>query len=186
MSWDVSWEVRWDVSGADAVAVSDRGEPLHMGVEKLGERRRLRVAQLRELLGSGLDGTVVLAQLGAGRHRVNSGRVTLGGERRRELPRVGTSRGLEPRADPLGELRGAAAGEFTDRVVTAVFGEEAERARRQFVVRGRPGRVTGIGERVVLGRTTATALRLRRYPRDARADGSGGTHGVEVTTYPCR
>ena len=66
--------------GADAVAVGDGGEPLNVGVEQLGECRRLGVAQLRELLRDRLHGAVVLAQLGAGGDGMDRRGVALGGE----------------------------------------------------------------------------------------------------------
>jgi hypothetical protein len=177
----------WYVCGANAIAVSDGREPLDVGVEQLGQCFRLGIAQLRELLGGGLYGAVMLAELGAGGDRVNRGRVTLGRERSREIAGVSCFSGgaLEAGAHPLGKLRGAAAGELSDRILTAVLGQETERTRRQFVVRGRSSSMTGIGERVVLGRPPATPLGLGGHPRGARADGSGGAHGVEMTA-DCR
>ena len=53
------------VGGAGAVAVDDRGQPLHVGAQDLGERLALGLAQLRELLGDVRHRAVVLADLHA-------------------------------------------------------------------------------------------------------------------------
>ena len=51
------------VRGAGAVSVDDRGQPLHVGTQYLGERLPLGLAQLRELLGDVRYRTVMLAEL---------------------------------------------------------------------------------------------------------------------------
>ena len=49
--------------GAGAVSVDDRGQPLHVGTQHLGERFPLGLAQFRELLGDMRHRAVVLAEL---------------------------------------------------------------------------------------------------------------------------
>jgi hypothetical protein len=49
-----------DVRSACAVAVDNRGEPLHVGAEDLCECLALGLAQLREFLGDVRDRTVML------------------------------------------------------------------------------------------------------------------------------
>ena len=49
--------------GADAIAVRDRGQPLHRRAEQPAECLGLRLAQLRELGGHVGDRAVVLAEL---------------------------------------------------------------------------------------------------------------------------
>lgn len=71
----------WNVGGAHAVAMRDRGQPLHVRAEQPRERLGLGVAQLRKLLGNMRHRAVVLTQLltiddrGLGRRcRVSVGR----------------------------------------------------------------------------------------------------------------
>ena len=130
------------MSGADPIAMRDRGEALHVGVEQLGKGRRLSLAQLRKLLGDRLNGAVVLAELGAGGDRVDRRGIALSGQRARELPGVDTVLRIEPRADPFGQLSRASAGELLDRSLTALLGEKAQGACCQIVVRARPSGVT--------------------------------------------
>ena len=56
------WSVR-DAGGADAVAVGDGGQPLHVAAEDLADRLGLGLAQLGELVGDVGDRAVLLAQL---------------------------------------------------------------------------------------------------------------------------
>ena len=51
------------MGGADAVAVRDRGQPLHRRAEQAAERLGLRLAQLRVLGGDVRHRAVVLAKL---------------------------------------------------------------------------------------------------------------------------
>ncbi len=52
-----------DAGGADAVAVGDGGEPLHVAAEHPADRLGLGLAQLGELVGDVGDRAVLLAQL---------------------------------------------------------------------------------------------------------------------------
>ncbi|MCW2548503.1 MAG: hypothetical protein JWN96_2963 [Mycobacterium sp.] len=168
------------MGGADAVAVGDGGQPLHVGVEQHRQRRRLGFAKLRELRRNGLDGAVVLAELGAGGDGVNGGGVTLRREGAGQIACIGGDGRIEPRTQPLGELRSALASEFLDGSLAAVLGQEAEGAGSQVVISRRTGSMTRLGKGVLASRATPTALHLRRA-RAASADDAGSDHRVEVT-----
>ena len=165
--------------GADPVAVSDGGESLHVGVQQLGQRRRLSLAELRELRRNRLNGAMVLAELGAGGDGVDRRRVALGGERTREALGVDSCLWIDTRTHPGGELGGAAAGELLDGRLTTLLGQKAQGAGGELVIRARSSRVTSIGKRVLLGRTSAASLGVG-IDR-LRTDGAGGQHGIEVT-----
>jgi hypothetical protein len=167
------------VGGAHAIAVSNGGEPLDVGVEQHRKRRRLSFTELRELRRDGLHRAVMLAELGAGGDGMHGGRVTLRGERAGQLRRIGQGGRIEPGADPLGELGGTLLGEGRDGLLPAMLGEETEGTDGELVVGGRAGSVTGLGECIEASRTTTTTLNLRRT-RTAGADNAVGNHRVEV------
>ena len=57
------WSVVGDAGGADAVAVGDGGQPLHVAAEHPADRLGLGLAQLGELVGHVRDRAVLLAEL---------------------------------------------------------------------------------------------------------------------------
>ena len=92
-----------DVRGADPVAVSDRGQPLHGRAEQAPECLGLGLAQLRVLGGNMRHRTVMLAELLAAASRgcpASRGGVAVGGQRRGE------------RLNPAGRLAPATAGGY--------------------------------------------------------------------------
>ena len=70
---------------AYAIAVGDRGEPLHVRAEQADEHVGFCLAQLREVDSDVGDRAVVLADLDAGTGLLRRRRVAVGGERGGQL-----------------------------------------------------------------------------------------------------
>ena len=165
---------------ADAVAVSDGGETLHVGVEQHRQRGRFSFTKLRELSGDRLHRAVVLAELGAGSDGVDGGGVALSGERAGQLTGISDGRRVKPGSHPLRELGGALPSEGGNGLLASVLREEPERADSEFVIRSRSSGMTGRCKDVIASRTATATLHLRRA-RAAGADDAVRDHRVEVT-----
>ena len=92
-----------------------------MGVQQLGKRRRLSLAELRELRRDRLNRAMVLAELRAGGDGMNRRRVTLSGERTGKVLSVDARSGIDPGAHPTRELGRTAAGELLDGCLTTLL-----------------------------------------------------------------
>ncbi len=141
-----------------------------MPSEEPAEDLRLGGAQLRELRGDVRNRAMVLAQLVTHGRAVDRRGVTVGseggGEGLRPLGRgVGS---LDGRPVALLELSCTPARELGHRVGPACFGEEAQGAHREVVVRLGESVAAGVGESEVLGRSTAPPDGDRRPGRLGR------------------
>ena len=172
-----------DGRGADAVAVRDRREPLHVHAEQAADRGRLGVAQLGELLGDVLHRAVVLAQLHARADLGGAGGVPVVGQCRSQGrgPLLGGQRSQLLAVARL-QLGDAGDGERLHGLLTAGLGEEAQRRGGEVVVAGRAGGVPRVGEHPQPGRPAAAAQR-RADPRLPGGDRSVGQQGVQVPSY---
>ena len=164
--------------GAGAVSVDDRGQPLHVSAQHVGERFPLGLAQLRKLLGDVRHRTVMLAEL----YSVQ-GSAHLRWRWRRTRPwsvhlprdRQWIQRHRIPRLLPTGWCRYGAARRCGRRRRRRFHGAGAsprppDRRRRGRAWRA-PLRSVGTGGRACHGRCAArrrphwTALHLRRAAR---------------------
>ena len=173
-------QVRPGMCGADAVAVGDRGQPLHVGADEPADHRGLRLAQLQELGGDVRHRAVVLAQLPPPRRRRGRGSVALGREGGGECLGRSTVRRA---GDGLLHGGGAALlqpgelllGDRPDGVGAAGGGHVAQGGEREVVVGVRERRAAGVGE---------VELRAGRprwsRPRQPLLEPPGGHQGVEV------
>jgi hypothetical protein len=131
--WHVSqWYVRqWYVSRADAVAVRDRGQPLHVRTQQPSEGLGLGVAEGGKLLGHMLDRAVMLADLytlAASRRRSGRRSVAISGQRLGQRLRARGPRLLsEPLAVPRLEIGDPGPGEGGHRTGSAGLTEVAQR-----------------------------------------------------------
>ena len=171
------------VRGAGAVAVDDRGQPLHVGAQHLGERLPLGLAQLRELLGDVRHRAVMLAELYAvdrPAHRGGGGGVAGLGQC------VGDP--IDSGFNVVGSLGysrqdgvDAAPREGADGVVAADFAELTHRRDRQVVVGvAQLGAARG-GQPVALGGPAAAAVLPRRGGTGLRI--AGLEQRVEVPAH---
>jgi hypothetical protein len=173
------WDVLRDVGGADAVAVRDGREALHVHVEQPPEGGGLGVAELRELRGHVAHRAVVLAQLDAEAVLGRGGRVPVVGQRVGERRRsIGDGDVAQPVGVAVLQLGAAGLGEALDGGGAGHVGEEAQGAGRQVVVGRGPVGVAGVGEGVQPGRAPAAAQAVRT--RLAGRDGAVGEQRVEV------
>ena len=171
-----------DAGGADAVAVRDRRQALHVGADDPADGLGLGLAQLRELVGHVGHRAVLLAQLLAHHRELpEAGGVATLGEHLGE--RLGGAQvGLlrhQPRAVALDEGH-PAAGELHDGLVPTGLGEEAQRGDREVVVLLVEGVAARLGQREDLRRPAAPAGAVD--PALARLDGALRDQVVEVAT----
>lgn len=137
-----------------------------MNAERAGERLGFFLAELRELRGDVLHGTMPLAQLNTGQrgvipHRSGGGREALlgqcVGERLGAVVQIRAGR-LDDRAGLLGHRVGALAGELGDGVVAGGVAQELQhRAGQRVVVAAQPGVPDG-GDHERPGGATAFAF----------------------------
>jgi len=158
------------VRGADAVAVADGGQPLHVAAQEAGECLRLGLAQLGELRCHVGDGTVVLTELVTAGSTAHAGGIALGsecpGENRSAVLGCG---GLDLGAVPLLPVRHPGAGEVGHRLLPRRGGQEAQSAHSEVVVGLVEGLAAGLGEgepaRGAASSTRATAAGCARLHR---------------------
>ena len=162
--------------------LADRGEPLDVPAEQPRERLGLGLAQLRELGGHVGHRAVVLAELVAGRRRLEGGGVPVRAQRVGEgldalVGRCGVDADgvavLDVARDHAGEVRHGGRTRDPGQLVQGLGGEPVVRLRERLAALD--------GERVDLGRTPAPALAGGAVRRPvARLDLAGGGQRVQV------
>ena len=168
------------MGGADAVAVGDGGEALHVRAEDPGERLGLGLAQLRKGGRHMSHRAVVLAQL-----RAAAGQLV----HRRGVPVRGQRGGeclswvarVADRSQSSLHTCGLATGELADEGVTAGLREEAQGADGEGVVRGLERVASGVGQREDFCWPAAPAGHTRS--RLASGDRAVGQEPVEVAAH---
>ena len=176
------------MSCADAIAMSDRRQPLHRGAEQAPERFSFCLAQLRIFGRNVRDRAVMLAELLTGGdtsvpacpHRGGRGGIAVSGQGLRQRPDLTASRcGVDDRPVFDFELGHLTAGKLGHSLGSSTLGEEAKRAGRQIVVGVLERAAASVGDREDTGWPTASAVAV--HPRGLALDHAAFQQLVKVT-----